>query len=143
MNDKQFDDLVSMVFSDMDTKIPDSFMSSIADAQSPLALLINELLRCQPGIRFYDQLHDIALLNQGRLEDLNAPAFRSYVIRKTQLSEDMLRKCVDELQTFWRLRGLAERFDSPILMAARDDEGSGGDPITIEDLLGQLNKRSQ
>lgn len=143
MNDKQFDDLVSMVFSDMDTKIPDDFMRSIAEAESPLAVLINELLRCQPGIRFYEQLHDIALLNQGRLEDLNAPAFRSYLIRKTQLSEDMLRKCVDELQTFWRLRGLAEQFDNPVLMAARDDEGGGGDLITIGALLGQLNKRSQ
>lgn len=143
MKDKSFDDLVSLVLSDMGTAIPDSFMRSIANAKAPLAVLIEEFLRSQPGIRFYKQLKDIAALNQGRLEDLNVPAFRSYIIRKTQISEDTLKKCVDELQSFWRLRGLAKQLDNVVLMAARDEHGSGGDPVTVGDLLSQLNKRSQ
>jgi len=143
MSDKNFDDLVSLVLSDMDTTIPESVIRSIATAKSPLAALIEEFLRSQPGIRFYKQLNNIAALNQGRLEDLNVPAFKSYLIRKTQISEGTLKKCVDELQSFWRLRGLAKQLDNVLLMAARDDDGSGGDPVTAGDILSQLNKRSQ
>jgi len=143
MNDKNFDDLVSFVLSDMDTTIPESFMRSIAGVRSPLAILIEDFLRSQPGIRFYKQLKDIAALNQGRLEDLNLPVFRSYLIRKTQINESTLKKCVDELQSFWRLRGMAKQLDNALLMAARDEDGSGGDPVTAGGLLSQLNKRSQ
>lgn len=143
MTDKNIDDLAGLVLSDMDTAIPDEFMQSIAAAKSPLAILIGDFLQSQPGVRFNDELKSIAALNQGRLEDLNAPAFRSHILRKTQVSEEMLTKCVDELQSFWRLRGLAKQLDTIVLMAARDDEGTGGDPITARDLLSQLSKRSQ
>jgi len=143
MTEKNFDDMVSLVWSDMGTAVPDSFMRSIANAKSPLSVLIEDFLRSQPGIRFYKQLEDIAALNQGRLEDLNVPAFRSYIIRKTQISEDTLGKCVDELQSFWRLRGLAKQLDNVVLMAARDEDGSGGEPVNAGDILSQLTKRSQ
>lgn len=143
MTDENFDDLVSLVLSDMSTAIPESFMRSLAGAKSPLAALIEEFLQAQPGIRFREYLSTIAQMNQGRLEDLNVPAFRSHIIRKAKLSEDVLTKCVDELQSFWRLRGLAKQLDDVVLMAARDESGSGGDPVTAGDLLGQLSKRSQ
>lgn len=143
MSEHEFDELISLALSDLETDVPESFRQAIAGARAPLASVIDNLLRRQPGIRFYNLLRAIATLNQGRLEDLNVPIFQSYIIRKTGISEVDLLKCIAEINSFWQLTEMEKDPASGLLMAARDEDNSGGGRVSIGDLLSQLQKRTQ
>lgn len=143
MKEHETDDTISMVLSDMQTSVPESFRAAIAGVRAPLAKIIDELLRQQPGIRFYDALSAIASLNQGRLKDLDSPIFRSYIIRKTDISDDVLHKCISEICGFNHLVQAANNPMAGLLMAARDEDNSGGGHILIDEVLGQLAKRTK
>jgi hypothetical protein len=143
MKDQDLDRVLAFAAVDLETSVPDSFRMAIADTRAPLSRLIREFIENQPGFRFHEYLAAIADLNQGRLEDLGVPLFRSYIIGATGMDELVLNKCIDEISSYCRLQQMLAQRSSDLVMAARDDDGTGGDRISAADLLEQLAKRSQ
>ena len=137
MNDREFEYLVTLAIAeDLETDIPEAFKVAIRK-KAPLAQTIAALLTRRPRIGARGKLEALASLNQGKLEDLNAPEFRSYVMAKTGIAERDLQECIKEIELFRRLcEAMAQ--DEPIAMAARDEEGLGKEQIAASELLERL-----
>lgn len=137
MNDREFEDLVTLAIADdLETDVPEAFKAAIRK-RAPLAQVIDALLARRSRIAARRNLEALSSLNQGRLEDLNAPEFRSYVMAKTGMTESDLEACVRELELFRRLSEAMAQ-DVPIAMAARDEEGFGNEQIAASELLDRL-----
>jgi hypothetical protein len=108
--------------------------------RAPLALAIDQLLSVQPGIAVRPQLLQLADLNQGRLEDLDAPDFISYIVTKTGINEFTVRKCAAEIKLYQRLSQTSAAGQS-VSIAARNEEGQGAAPVSLAQVLEQLKKR--
>jgi hypothetical protein len=137
VNDREFEDLVTLATAnDLETDVPEVFKAAIRK-RSPLAQTIDTLLARRSKIAARRNLEALSSLNQGRLEDLNAPEFRSYVMAKTGMTESDLEECVSEIELFRRLSEAMAQ-DEPIAMAARDEEGFGKEQIAASELLERL-----
>lgn len=108
---------------------------------SPLARLINEFLEVSPNIDTAPLLQLIATINQGRVEDLNMPAFQSYLVAKCSADEPRLRRAIGALQNFYEFKHRNINANAPMSIAARDEENSGGKTTTTNELLKQMKKR--
>ena len=139
MNDKEFEDILTVAVANiLQPEPPEEFKKALA-AMAPLPALIEKLIAAKPTIGNRRWLESIAALRQGRPEDLNAAAFRSYIMAKTAMSDEELNKCVREIETFRRILE-AVAADEPVAMAARDEEGLGGGPIAAAELLDVYKK---
>jgi hypothetical protein len=137
VNDKEFEDLVTLAIADdLETDVPEAFKAAIRK-RAPLAQAIDALLARRPRIPARQNLEALSSLNQGRLEDLNAPEFRSYVMAKIGMTESDLDGCVREIELFRQLREAMAR-DEPIAMAARDEDGFGSEKIAASELFDLL-----
>lgn len=134
MNDKEFEDILIVAMADsLPHDVPEAFKEALKKRAS-LASLIDALIAKRPRIRTRSWLEAMAGLNQGTLEDLNAPSFRSYIIEKVGIDELHLDECARELDVFRRLR---DSSDQPIAMAARGDD-LGNEQIAASELLERL-----
>ena len=123
---------------DVEKRVGDAFASI---PRAPLAKLIDEFLTTSPRIDVAPLLKRIADTNQGRLEDLNMPAFRSYLIAKCEISELDLRRLVATLDNFQRYNVSAADAQKQVQIAARDEANSGQQSTKLGDLLKQREKR--
>ena len=108
--------------------------------RAPLALAIEQLLSAQPGISVRQQLLQLADLNQGRIEDLDASDFISYIVTKCGINEFSVRKCAAEIKLYQRLSQTSSAAQS-VSIAARNEEGQGATPVSLAQVLEQLRKR--
>jgi hypothetical protein len=113
-------------------------------ARAPLAVLVSRFLEATPKIDIAPLLLSIAELNQGRLEDLDSPAFLSYLVARLKTNEAELRRIRSMLGTFQQMRMVKETApDKTLLIAARDDDPNGSRRVTLSDLLEQQKKRKK
>jgi hypothetical protein len=134
VNDKEFEDILTVAVANiLQPEPPDVFKDALA-AKAPLPALIEALIDRKKNIANRRHLEAIAALRQGRPEDLNTAAFRSYVLAKTDMTEEELDRCAREIETFRRILE-AVAVDQPVTMAARDEDGLGGGPIAAADFL--------
>jgi hypothetical protein len=122
VNDKEFEDILAVAVANI--RQPESsktFLEALA-VTAPLPALIEAMLARKPSMKNRADLEAIVALKQGRLDDLSAPVFRSYVLKKTGMKEDALDRCAREVETFRRILQ-AVAADEPVTMAARDEEG--------------------
>jgi hypothetical protein len=110
-------------------------------SRAPLAKLIDEFLSTSPKIDVAPLLKRIADTNQGRLEDLNMPVFRSYLIAACEVSELDLRRLIATLDNFQRYNISAADAQKEVQIAARDETNSGHKSTKLGDLLKQREKR--
>jgi len=113
-------------------------------ARAPIAVLISRFLEATPKIDIAPLLLSIAEVNQGRLEDLDSPAFLSYLVARLKTNEAELRRIRSMLGTFQQMRMAKETApDTTLLIAARDDDPNGNRRVTLSDLLEQQKKRKK
>ena len=111
--------------------------------RAPLARLIDAYLDQHKSVSANDLFQKIADLNQGRMEDLNAPAFLSYLIGKCQTDESSMVQVINTLRTFEMvLNASADGYDSDLLIAARS-ESDEEKQLALEELREQLRKRTK
>ncbi len=111
--------------------------------RAPLAKLIDEFLETSPNIDIAPILKNIADTNQGRLEDLNAPTFQSYLVAKCGTNVVQLRSIILTLSNFGSYQTAKMDETKQMLIAARDDANSGHTNASMSDLLGQIKKRTR
>jgi hypothetical protein len=111
--------------------------------RAPLAELIDKFLQTYPKIDTAPLLKQIADTNQGRIEDLNSPMFRSYLVSKCAIDELWLRRAIGSLQKFYEFT--LQRIDktAPMLVAARDDQNSGQDSASFHNIMELLKNRKR
>jgi hypothetical protein len=109
--------------------------------RAPLSKLIDDMLEETPAIHLRGSLKTIANLNQGRLSDLDAPDFRSYVIRKTCITDALLNDCISALATYQKVSAAATSSNGMTLMAARTEAGSSRGTTSAVDVLRELRRR--
>ena len=82
MNDDH-DELLRLAFEYVDSYQPNAEIERAfkSIARAPLAVLISRFLDATPRIDVAPLLRSIAEVNQGRLEDLDSPAFLSFDAR--------------------------------------------------------------
>ena len=103
MNDKEFEDILAVAVANIvQPEPPEEFKKALA-AKAPLPALIEAMLARKPSMKNRADLEAVAALKQGRLEDLSAPVFRSYVLGKTGMTEEALDRCAREIETFRRI----------------------------------------
>lgn len=103
MNDTDFTNMLRIAAHALDNpNVPREFQDALL-ARAPLSSAIDSLLVHRPKCSMRSALERIADLNQGTLEDLNAPAFQSYVIYNASINELELYACIREIATFRRL----------------------------------------
>jgi hypothetical protein len=129
-------------------KSKDAISERVRDAfadmpRAPLAKLIDEFIEMQPQFKLCPLLKRIGDTNQGRIEDLNVPAFQSYLIAKCETNEMELHRATSALNNFLLIKASAAKGDKPMLIAARDGENSGQKSATMNDLLKQIGKRKE
>jgi hypothetical protein len=108
---------------------------------APLRATILELLERIPGIQHRKLLIQLAELNQGRLDDLDSPEFRSYLIRKLQTDEQALMTCVRSISTYYRVASAAGSDAEGALAAARSEDDTGARASSASDILRELKRR--
>jgi hypothetical protein len=111
--------------------------------QAPLAKIIEECIAVQPRIDLAPLLKRIALTNQGRVEDLSNPEFKSYLIAECDTTELDLHRAISIINNFLVIKASAAKGDKTMLIAARDGENSGQKSATMNDLLKQIGKRKK
>ena len=139
MNDKEFEDILAVAVANI--RQPESskeFLEALA-VKAPLPALIEAMLARKPSMKNRADLEAIAALKQGVPDDLSAHVFRSYVLKKTGMTEDALNRCAREVETFRRILQ-AVAADEPVTMAARDEEGFGGGLIAAAEFLDIYDK---
>jgi hypothetical protein len=109
--------------------------------RAPLAQLIDKYLERYPRIEYAATLERIAATNQGRLEDLNAPLFQSYLISKCDVDNLMLRKLIGSLHRFYESSLHKINAGEPMFIAARDEENSGRNSAKFDDIQRLMKKR--
>ncbi len=109
--------------------------------RAPLAKLIDDFLAFSPNIDMAPILKKIAETNQGRLEDLNVSEFQSYLIAKCGTNEIELRRATSALSNFTTIKLASVHGDKRLLIAARDEDNSGQNSATMNDVLKQIGKR--
>ena len=124
----------------------DAIAKRIGDAfanipRAPLAKLIDDFLKTSPKIDVAPILKKIADTNQGRLEDLDSPEFRSYLIATCGTSDTQLRGIIGTLSNFNSFSMAKVDVDRQVAIAARDGSNSGQKSATLSDLLKQREKR--
>ena len=108
---------------------------------APLRVIILDLLERIPGIQHREILAQLAELNQGRLDDLDSPEFRSYLIRKLQTDEQVLMACIRSISTYYRVASAASSNVEGTLAAARSEDEKGARMLSARDILRELGRR--
>jgi hypothetical protein len=109
----------------------------------PLARLIDEFLEMSPKIDTAPLLRLIAETNQGRIEDLSIPAFRSYLVAKCSADEMRLRRAISALHNFYEFKVRKTEANEPMLIAARDEENSGSKTMTVSEFQRLMKNRTK
>jgi hypothetical protein len=112
-------------------------------ARAPLAKLIDDYLQAFPKIDVVPILRKIAEANQGRLEDLNAAEFQSYLIAKCGTNEIQLKKLIQTLSNFRSSAMTKLDPNKQVPIAARDENNSGQSGATLNDLLKLRERRER
>jgi len=141
---KRDDEITALALDYLSRK--DEIENNVGDAfatipRAPLAKLIDDFIRISPRINVAGVLKRIADLNQGRLEDLNLPAFQSYLIAKCGTNELELKRLISTLDNFQQHNISAVDAEKSVRIAARDEANSGQKSTKVGDLLKQLEKR--
>ena len=126
----------------------DAIAERVGDAftnipRAPLAKLIDEFLTTSPNIDIAPVLKKIADTNQGRLEDLNAPEFQSYVIATCGTNEVQLKRLIQTLSNFHAFAATKLDAAKHVSIAARDEANSGQKNATLSDLLKLRERRER
>jgi hypothetical protein len=108
---------------------------------APLTQTICLMLGESPNLTNRDVLERLAELNQGRLEDLDSPAFQSYLIRKLEISHDTLTACVRSICTFARVQYATYGDAENLLAAARSEDDTHSRYASVADVLRELRRR--
>ncbi len=115
-------------------------MAFAAISCAPLSALIHKMLDDTPGTTLKGALTRIADLNQGRITDLDAPDFCSYIIRKTGITDQVLDSCKRALRSYHIAQSMVTS-STGLLMAARTDDGSARTAMPPEEILRELKRR--
>ena len=124
----------------------DSILENVKSAfanmpRAPLAKTIEAFLAVSPRIDVAPLLKKISETNQGRIEDLAAPEFRSYLIDRCSTNDVELQKAISALKNFHSYQSVANDLEREILIAARDDGNTGHKSTTMTELMKQVGKR--
>ncbi len=124
----------------------DTIAEHVGDAfanipRAPLATLIDDFLKTSPRIDIAPVLKKIADTNQGRLEDLDSPEFRSYLIASCGTNDIQLRSIIGTLFNFKSFSVAQMDASRQVAIAARDETNSGQKSATLSELLEQREKR--
>ncbi len=124
----------------------DTIAEHVGDAfanipRAPLAALIDDFLKTSPRIDIAPVLKKIADTNQGQLEDLNSPEFRSYLIASCGTNDIQLRSIIGTLLHFNSFSMTKMDAGRQVTIAARDESNSGQKIATLSELLEQREKR--
>jgi hypothetical protein len=110
--------------------------------RAPLAALIDDLLKEQPGIGIRDTLKSLAALNQGMLEDLDDSAFLSYLVSRINATEVTIKKCARALTTYRKIHEAVRTSDRFLKVAARtEDDSEEIASASDSDILKELRRR--
>lgn len=109
--------------------------------RAPLARLIDEFIEMQPQFDLCPLLKRIGETNQGRIEDLSALEFQSYLIATCETNDTELRRAISALSNFLIVKASSAHGDKRMLIAARDGGNSGQKSASMSDLLKQIGKR--
>jgi hypothetical protein len=143
MNDSDDTTILAFAYLRDGERFPESVKQQFKDiARAPLPGIIDAFLREHPRVSFAALLRRIADLNQGRLEDLDAPAFISYLIARCESEESQMRSVLNAVRAYASvLDTVTARDDQDLLVAARNDANDGCSGLTIDELREQLKKR--
>ncbi|MFZ1125734.1 MAG: hypothetical protein WAN59_11410 [Candidatus Baltobacteraceae bacterium] len=108
---------------------------------APLATLAEKFIAAQPRIDLAPLVRRIIEINQGRLEDLDAPEFVSYLIAETNSDETTMKRVIIALGKFDAYLQSAPKDTQRLAIAARDTEGPGQTTTTVAELLRLRKKR--
>jgi hypothetical protein len=122
--------------------LPQNIRDAFANMpQAPLAKIVEECIAVQPRIDLVPLLRRIAQTNQGRVEDLSSPEFKSYLIAECDTNELALQRVVSIINNFLVIKASRIEGDKPILIAARDEDNSGQKSSSMNELLMQVGTR--
>jgi hypothetical protein len=107
---------------------------------APLTLLISQLIDRNPTTQYRRVFEGICQLRQGRLEDLDSSQFRSYLIRKLDITEEILDACVRQIVTAAKVLRAAEATGS-IALSARSEDDQHERKTLPADILRELMRR--
>jgi len=112
--------------------------------RAPLSRFIDEYVATHASIDLAVALKTIADLNQGKLADLDAKDFQSYIVSATSVSEVQLRRCAAALGSYRLLKDRSQSDAASLPFAAREDDTTTDAQSALNsELLEQLKKRTR
>lgn len=111
-----------------------------AAPMAPLAQLISELIDRNPTAQYRQVFEGICRLRQGRIEDLDSSIFRSYLIRKLDVTEEILNACIRQIVTVAKVLRATEA-PGPLALSARSEDEQHDRKTSPEDVLRELMRR--
>lgn len=88
--------------------------------RAPLALFIGEYLIAKRDESLGQALKSIAALNEGEIDDLDDPRFKSFIVAQTGIAAEILNDCVLRLAAF-KLEQRDTSAKNALRFAARED----------------------
>lgn len=108
---------------------------------APLVQLVSQMIRESSDSPYRPVLEGICSLKQGRIEDLDSPEFRSYLVRNLGITEATLESCIGVIVTYAKVLR-ASRMNASKLVAARSEDDLNLRITEADDILRELRRRT-